>query len=245
VGIEGNNPGPDFMKAAFKANPQLGALSDAVTLHGYDAYPPSSEPESEGSELGTTNVQLGAKIALMKGVFAANGTAASKPVWLTEIGWPTFPTADEGKQARWLIRSIVLSALNGAGLMYIYNMYDGTPGPFGIPSASPEGHFGLVNQDGKVKQAYTGIQVFMRKLGGYRVHSRLPAHDPKNSVYIVQMADAQGHQAWVVWDSIEAGTGFTWKLPASTSCSGFIGGDCAVNNGELAVNSTPVYVMAR
>ena len=24
-----------------------------------------------------------------------------------------------------------------------------------------------------------------------------------------------------------------------------VGGDCAVNNGELAVNSTPVYVMAR
>jgi len=30
------------------ANRQLESLSDAVTLHGYDASPPSSEPESAG-----------------------------------------------------------------------------------------------------------------------------------------------------------------------------------------------------
>jgi hypothetical protein len=241
-----NKSGPDFMKEAFKANPQLASLSDAVTLHGYSAYPPSSEPESAAPGLPTTNVQLGDKVAQMKATFTAAGTSPSKPVWLTEIGWPTFRdgfdpvgAADEDPQARWLIRSVVLAALNGADLMYIYKMYDG-------PSASTEDSFGLVRPDGKtVKQAYTAIQFFMRKLGGYRVQSRLPAHGPKNSVYIVQMEDANGHQAWVVWDSAEAGTGFTWKLPANTTCSGFIGGACAVNNGELAVNSAPVYVMAR
>lgn len=168
-------------------------------------------------------------------------------MWLTEIGWPTVVGVDEGQQARWLIRSIVLAAVNGADLLYIYNMYDGTAWAGVVPpQVNPEDHFGLVSPDGKtVKQAYTAIQFFMRKLGGFRVQSRLPAHDPKNSVYIVQMADAQGHQAWVVWDSIEAGTGFTWKLPANATCSGFTGGACDMKNGELAVNSTPVYVMAR
>jgi len=244
VGSHGNNSGPDFMKAAFAANRQLGSLSDAVTLHGYDAYPPSSEPESAGPDLGTTNVQLGDKVAQMKATFTAAGTSPGKPVWLTEIGWPTYVPVDEGTQARWLIRSIALAALNGVDLMYIYNMYDGPSGPLGTPSASPEDHFGLVNHDGKEKQAYTAIRFFMQKLGSYRVQSRIPAHDSKNSVYIVQMADANGHQAWVVWDSIEAGTGFTWKLPANATCSGFSGGTCHVNNGELAVDSTPVYVMA-
>lgn len=68
VAGRGNESGPDFMKDAFRANPQLGPLSDAVTLHGYDAYPPSSEPENNGLDLGTTNVQLGTKIVQMKGV---------------------------------------------------------------------------------------------------------------------------------------------------------------------------------
>jgi hypothetical protein len=234
-----NNSGPDFMKAAFAANPQLGSLSDAVTLHGYDAYPPSSEPENAAPGLGTTNVQLGDKVAQMKATFITAGASPNKPVWLTEIGWPTVWPVDEGMQARWLIRSIVLAALNGVERMYIYKMYDG-------PSGGPEDHFGLVSLDGKtVKQAYTAIQFFMRRLGGYRLQSRLPAHGPQNSVYIVQMADSDGHQAWVVWDSDDAGTGFTWKLPANITCSGLSGGACDVKNGELAVNSTPVYVMAR
>jgi hypothetical protein len=239
-GIRGNNSGPDFMKAAFAPpNQQLGSLSDAITLHGYDAYPPSSEPENAGPDLGTRNVQLGDKVAQMKATFTAAGTSPNKPVWLTEIGWTTIPPVDEGKQARWLVRSIVLAALNGVDLMYIYEMYD-TPSNF-----PPEAHFGLLGQDGKPKEAYRTIQLFMQKLGSYRVESRVPAHDPQNSVYIVQMADPQGHQAWVVWDSYDAGTGFTWKLPANTTCEGLLGGSCGSSNGELAVNSTPVYIMAR
>ena len=239
-GVRGNNSGPDFMKAAFAPpNQQLGSLSDAITLHGYDAYPPSSEPESAGPDLGTRNVQLGDKVAQMKATFTAAGTSPNKPVWLTEIGWTTIPPVDEGKQARWLIRSIVLAALSGVDLMYIYEMSD-TPSNF-----PPEAHFGLVGQDGKPKEAYRAIQLFMQKLGSYRVESRVPAHDPQNTVYIVQMADPHGHQAWVVWDSYDAGTGFTWKLPANTTCEGLLGGFCASSNGELAVNSTPVYVVAR
>src|SRR6516164_5735446 len=214
-----NNSGPDFMKAAFAANRQLGSLSDAVTLHGYDAYPPSSEPESAGPALGTTNVQLGDKIAQMKATFTAAGTSPSKPVWLTEIGWPTYVPVDGGQQARWLIRSIVLAALSEVDRIYLYEMYDSGPSL----SLNPEDHFGLLEQDGKAKEAYDAIQRFMQKLGSLRVQSRIPAYDPKNSVYIVQLADANGHQGWVVWDSIEPYTGFKWKLPANTSCEGIFG----------------------
>ena len=57
-----------------------------MTLRGYDAYPPSSELESAGPALGTTNVQIGDKVAQMKATFTAAGTSSSKPVRLTEIG---------------------------------------------------------------------------------------------------------------------------------------------------------------
>ena len=153
-----------------------------MTLHGYDAYPPSSEPESAGPALETTNVQLGDKVAQMKATFTAAGTSPSKPVWLTEIGWPTVGFVDEGKQARWLMRSIVLAALNGVDLLYLYEMYDGRPSP--TSAVNPEDHFGLVKHDGKPKQAYRAIQLFMQTLGGHHVQSRIPAHDPRNSVYI-------------------------------------------------------------
>ena len=93
-----NKSGPDFMKEAFATNRQLASLSDAVTLHGYNAYPPSSEPESAGLDLLTRNVQLGDKVAQMKATFTSAGTSPNKPVWLTEIGWTTIPPVDEGKR---------------------------------------------------------------------------------------------------------------------------------------------------
>jgi hypothetical protein len=186
-----------------------------VTLHGYDAYPPQSEPESEASENLTKNLQLGAKIARMRSTFQAAGTAANRPEWLTEIGWPTWGQVDEGKQARWLIRSIVLSGLNGADLVYLYTLYDGD----NPKSPPPENHFGLLRLDHSPKQAYQAVQNFISKLGNYRIVSRLPVQDPKNSVYIVQLTDPAGRSAYVVWDSIESGTGFFRRAA------------CAVRNG--------------
>src|SRR6516162_1438148 len=248
IGIAGNKSGPDFMNEAFAANPQLGSLSDAVTLHGYNAYPPSSQPENALGELGTTNVQIGDKIAKMKATFTAHGTSPSKPVWLTEIGWPTLGSVDEESQARWLIRSIVLGALNGVDLLYIYSMYDGTAWANILPpQANPEDHFGLVSPDGKTKKkAYVAIQRFMQELGSLRVQSRIPAHDDRNSAYIVQLADVSGLQAWVVWDSAadQRGDVFKWKPPANTSCEGIFGEPCDISNGELRVTAEPVYVMA-
>jgi hypothetical protein len=239
VVIAGNESGPDFMSDAFKTNPQLASLSDAVTLHGYDAYPPSSEPESALPESGTINVQLGDKIAKMKLAFTSHGTSPNKPVWLTEIGWPT-SSVDETAQARWLIRSIMLAALNGVDRIYIYKMYDG-------PSASAEDHFGLVGQDRNAKKkAYLAIQRFMHELGSLRLQLLIPSHDPRNAVYIVQLADGNGPQAWVVWanESVGPYTGYKWKPPANTSCEGIFGESCPISNGELAVSPYPVYVMA-
>ncbi len=227
------------MKQAFADNRQLGPSSDAITLHPYPHYPPRVGPEDEDGGGG----QLADKIGRIKATFAAGGVN-NKPAWITELGWPTggvlIQGDSEGEQARWLIRAIVLAALNGIDLFYIYDMYDtGT-------SVNPEGHFGLLRVDGKPKPAYAAIQQFIRTLGRYRVQGRLPVHGPKNSVYVVQMVDDHGRQAWVVWDSIESGTGFKWKLPANTTCSGFLPHEnCTVSNGELVVTSTPVYVTAR
>jgi hypothetical protein len=59
------------------------------------------------------------------------------------------------------------------------------------------------------------------------------------------MADASGRLAWAVWDSNEGGSGYTWPLPANTTCTDFLGGACSVANGAIAIHSTPVYVIPR
>jgi hypothetical protein len=103
-----------------------------------------------------------------------------------------------------------------------------------------------VSPDGKAKKkAYVAIQRFMQELGSLRVQSRIAAHDPRNSAYIVQLADGSGPQAWVVWDSAadQHGDVFKWKLPANTSCEGIFGEPCDISNGELRVTAEPVYVM--
>jgi hypothetical protein len=250
VGVAGNNSGPDFMKAAFAAAPGLAAASDAVTLHGYEAYPPDSPPESQSFAWGTTNVQLGDKIAEMRATFHAAGQATTAPVWLTEIGWPNRNGVDEEKQARWLVRSIILAQLDGADLIYLYTMYDSAKNDdTGAFDLSPEAYFGLLHVDGTPKVVYRALQRLMTLLGGYHVVERVPANDPENAGYVVRLADGAGHQAWIAWDSLEPGwfhtPTFSWPLPPNASCVTLDGGSCAISGGKVTVAAAPVYIIAR
>jgi hypothetical protein len=249
VAVAGNNSGPDFMKAAFAAVPGLAAASDAVTLHGYEAYPPDAPPESEAWEWGTLNVQLGDKIAHMTATFRAAGQPA-RPVWLTEIGWPNRNGVDEAKQARWLVRSIVLAALDGADLVYLYTLYDSAKNDdSGAFDLAPEAYFGLVRVDGTPKLSYVALQRLMALLGGHHVVARVPANDPQNAGYIVRLVDGGGRPAWIAWDSLEPGwlgaPSFRWTLPPNTSCIRLDGGGCTIASGQVIVDATPVYVIAR
>ncbi|MDP9036587.1 MAG: endo-1,4-beta-xylanase [Myxococcota bacterium] len=245
--FRGNNSGPDFMKAAFQAEPTLAALTDAVTLHGYDSYPPRSPPESNADQDFTTNVHLSEKISQMNTTFVNAGTPSGKPVWLTEIGWPNKNDVDEGKQARWLVRSVLLGALSGADLLYLYNMYDKQQndgfacGLLCPNTVKPEDWFGLVRFDGSPKQSYLALTHLMSTLGSYHVTGRdTQSVGPTQTVYVVQLADGLGNQAWVVWDSTEAGSKYQWPVPPNTNCTNILGGSCAITNGMLSVNSTPV-----
>jgi hypothetical protein len=86
-----------------------------------------------------------------RSVMAANGDG-DKPIWITEIGFSTalFPDDYENQPdeaiASWL-RSIYRQ-LSGAEAVFWYMFEDeGT-------DENPEGHFGLVEYDGKLKQSY-------------------------------------------------------------------------------------------
>jgi hypothetical protein len=180
----------------------------------------------------------------MRATFQAGGLASDKPAWITEVGWPNRNGVDEGKQARWIVRAVLLGALNGADLLYLYDMYDSAQNTnTGAVDLVPEPYFGLLHVDGSPKQSYQAIQRLVTALGSYHVTGRVKTNDPNSSVYVVRLVEAAGRQAWVVWDSLEAGSGYAWPLPPNTSCSDILGGACSITGGSVSVNSTPVYVV--
>jgi beta-mannanase len=86
-----------------------------------------------------------------RSVMAANGDG-DKPIWVTEIGFSTalFPDDYESQPdeviASWL--GSIYRQLSGAEAVFWYMFEDeGT-------DENPEGHFGLVEHDGKLKESY-------------------------------------------------------------------------------------------
>lgn len=110
----------------------LGGLKylDAVTTHPY-RYP--GPPESLAADLND-----------LRSYIRDHNDGKDKPIWLTELGWPTHTGASgvtESAQADYLIRAEVLSLANGVNRFYWYDLLnDGTDPTYN------ENNFGLLRQ---------------------------------------------------------------------------------------------------
>jgi hypothetical protein len=149
--------GPDFIGAAFRAEPSLADLLDGVGVHPYSYYPPVAPPESRESP----EVPLDEKVS--QAVAAASGLAP----WITEVGWPVHGSVDEAAQAADLVKTYALAAAAGSRATCWYDLQDG-PNPQSFP---PEDAFGLLRYDrrgpayGVPKRAYWAMQAVSRLLG--------------------------------------------------------------------------------
>ena len=159
--IEGALP---WLSGAYSAHPDLASSIDIMGIHSYMQYPPRRAPEDGIPK----DLSLVAKIGTHGCMLAAHGGAA-KPIWITEIGWPTFPPIDEPAQARYTVRATVLAAQAGAEGIFWYTLRDGAH-PEAYP---PEDAFGLLHNDqdpakGKEatpKPAYTALRVLLTTVG--------------------------------------------------------------------------------
>lgn len=133
--IEGAMP---WLAKAWAAKPDLGAAFDVMGAHTYMAYPPERAPE-EGV---LTDAPLEAKVQMHAWLLAEHG-ASSKPIWITELGWPVAGKVDEAAQARLLVRATLLAVRAGAEGVFWYTLRDG-PDPAAFP---PEDAFGLLHDD--------------------------------------------------------------------------------------------------
>ncbi|GEM_PF-2789277 len=151
--------GPQFVSAAYRSHPGLGRCYDAMAYHPY-AYPftaPELDVPIRGSVLSAA--------AQMRAVLRRHGDGA-KPLWITEVGWPTSDRTygvPEAKQAEYVARMQAATFAEGVPVLTWYT-YGDAPDPTG--GANQEAHFGLFRADNTPKPAYAALRVFARTFRG-------------------------------------------------------------------------------
>ena len=151
VGPAPGMSGPDFVKAAYASDPQLGRCFDALAYHPYPY--PFTAPELDVPVRGSV-------LAAADGMRASMPPAdRTKPLWITEVGWPTHDRTygvPEVKQAQYIARTALASFAQGIPVVnfYTYGDYDDPTG------ANQEAWFGFVRPDGSFKPSYTALKTF-------------------------------------------------------------------------------------
>lgn len=146
--------GPDFVQQAYDADPELGRCFDVMAYHPYP-YPftaPELDVPVRGSVLSAYDQ--------MRAVLKANG-ARRKPLWVTEVGWPTHDRTygvPEAKQAEYVARMEAASFAQGLPVLAWY-----TYGDYADPTgANQEAWFGFFRPDGSPKPSYLALRTFSR-----------------------------------------------------------------------------------
>lgn len=137
------NLNTDWLEQTFR----LGALQyvDGVVLHPY-SYPVSADA-------------LDDTLTRVDALVREYNNGVSKPLWITEHGWPTGTNAravSEREQAANIARSAVISAAHDAARYYVYDLVsDGTD------PAETEQNFGLLRAADDARGAYTPKPAFV------------------------------------------------------------------------------------
>jgi hypothetical protein len=144
----------DWLEELFK----LGGLNymDAISIHPY-RYP--AAPEG-----------LAQDIVKLQDLIKRYNNGNTKPVWITEVGWPTQLDArgvSEVEQAQYIVRSHVVSLSEGVEKIFWYDFKND-----GLTKTYNEHNFGIIRYDtdekGKYspKPAYVAYAVMTRQLTG-------------------------------------------------------------------------------
>jgi hypothetical protein len=151
---------PDFVEAGYAADPGVGRCYDAMAYHPY-AYPftsPELDVPIRGSVLSAADQ--------MRAVLARHGDGG-RPLWITEVGWPTHDRAygvPEAKQAQYLARLYLASFAQGLPTVGWYT-YGDSEDPTG---ANQEAWFGLFRPDNTPKPAYRALRTLTSTFAGTR-----------------------------------------------------------------------------
>lgn len=156
--------GPDFVRAAYAADPALGRCFDVLAYHPYPY--PFTAPEVDVPDRGSVLAAAGAMRASMP---------ERKPLWVTEVGWPTHAATygvNETKQAQYTARMAAATFADGVPVLTYYTYGDA---PDATGGANQEAWFGLFRADGTAKPAAAALGTFAATLAGTRFRRDLSA----------------------------------------------------------------------
>lgn len=181
VGLAAAGVPLDWIEEVF----QLGGLQymDAISIHPYQ-YP--RVPEAMVTEL-----------TALKNLIKQYNGGQLKPIWSTEIGWPTHEgSTNEKTQADYLVRSYIVSFANGMDRVYWYDfMNDGTDKTYN------ENNFGVIRnlKDSlgayTPKPAYAAFAAITRQLAGWD-YDRADNFAPDISSYVFQKGGVETRAVW-------------------------------------------------
>jgi hypothetical protein len=194
----------------------LGGLSyiDVVDIHNY-TWPVVGPPEGNNE----------AVISAVRALVSSYSGGSSKPLWLTETGWPTFPgVATELQQAQYIVRDAALSLRAGIAQYMFYSMLDDCPDTtngncaFGLMH-NPDATAGVLTP----KPGITAYAVLARSLAGYSYTSSDSWGTGVNSLVFTNSSSAKRRVAWapaanttLAVSSTSAVTVTNWDGQAST-----------------------------
>src|SRR5581483_6328501 len=194
------------------------AWMDVLSIHPYryDAPPEGLEDE----------------IAALQNLVKKYNGGRTKPVWVTEIGWGTKPSAapgdlaiDEATQAKFIVRAYALLFSAGVERVYWYLLHDYN-----------DLSMGLLRDDGRhaAKPAYLALATMIRQLRGARFVRREPAADGFYSLVFVRPS---GEETRVVWSLKPMAVAIGREAKVVD-----LRGQDLETDGHLQVDDSPVFV---
>ena len=247
-----NKDAETFLQLLYRAHPQIGAAYDVLAFHPYMEYPPAIAPEVD--DAANDEVAVARMVAQLRAVLAYYGDDPNRPIWATEIGWPTYKTVDEELQARWLVRSLLLLAGAGVERVYWYTLFDG-PNPTAYP---PEDAFGLFHYDDPgdgtfaptPKLAWTALSNLIATASTLAVtadvSAQLAGAPPDAHAYVLSdPSGASARRVTVVWRTDDAAPPVMIAVPVGQGPLQVVDlvGQPLAASATVPLSGRPVYVI--
>ncbi len=197
--------------------------ADAINVHHYSNNSGRAQGEGEG-QVGVSPEADRLQERLSELVAYRNRELPGKELWFSEFGYDTHPTSvqrapaigttsQSETQARWIVRSYLLSAAAGVDRAAQYMLRDVNPNDATKFSTS-----GLVTQKGewKPKTAWFYTSTLKTRLAGMRFQREISSKKPK--VRVLQFGSDLGKTAFVAWCPTSDNTRVpNFSLPVGTA----------------------------
>ncbi len=193
----------NFLASALAAEPNLCDSFDVLSLHPYTWLQEVSAEHDEWLDFESTINSQTAMVAIARQMLADAG-CAPKPIWFTEVGWPSYQLSEE-KVALFAIRSFLLTAMDGVEAWCWYTFWDREPTNEGIrPHENYFGTFGWPGEDGTVRRAkpsWNAIVATLTRIGTFRYAGSLNSTlNLPDDVYVLAFVNDEEDIVLAGWD---------------------------------------------